>query len=294
MNALTAEAPAKINRELRVGGRRADGYHELLSRFSSIDLADAVTVEAADRLELVTTGRAIPGAGENLVLAAARALAGALGIEPRARIHLDKRIPLGAGLGGGSSDAARTLRLLGALWAPDFPEDRLAALALALGSDVPYFLVGGEADVSGRGEHVIARPDAPESELLLLFPPFPISTRDAFAALAKVSSGRATLPAKLDIDSSGKFFGPNELASPVLGIEVAMKAYLESAAETALESAMTGSGSTVVLFGAKPGAEHLLAQRHPEAEILRTRTLGRREYERRTSPPGGSQWTSRR
>lgn len=294
MSALTADAPAKINRELRVGGRRPDGFHELLSRFSSIDLADTITVEAADRLELSTTGRAISGTGENLVLAAARALAEALGIEPQARIHLEKRIPVGAGLGGGSSDAARTLRLLGALWAPDFPEVRLAQLALALGSDVPYFLIGGEADVSGRGEHITARPDARETELLLLVPSFPISTRDAFAAYGRVSSGRATLPPKLDIDASDKFFGPNELASPVLGIEVAMKAYLESAEEIALESAMTGSGSTVVLFGAKPGAEHLLAQRHPEAEILRARTLGRREYERRTSPPGGSQWTSRR
>ncbi len=294
MTLLTAEAPSKINRELRVGPRRPDGYHALLSRFSSIDLADTITVGPAEVLELVASGRPIPGSGENLVLAAARSLAGELAIEPRARIVLEKRVPIGAGLGGGSSDAASTLRLLRLLWAPDFPEERLAPLALALGSDVPYFLVGGEAEVSGRGEHIRSLPDEPDADLLLFFPPFPISTRDAFAELARGRTGPATLPVRLEVDTSARFFGPNEMASPVLRMEVAMKAYLESAAEAARESAMTGSGSTIVLFGAKPGAEHLLAQRHPEAEILRARTLGRREFRRRTSPPGGSQWTSHR
>lgn len=294
MTALRADAPAKINRELRVGSRRPDGYHEILSRFSSIDLADTISVEAGDELALETDGVPIAGAAENLVLVAAKRLARAIGAEPRARIHLTKRTPVGAGLGGGSSDAALTLRLLRLLWAPDFPEADLAPLAIALGSDVPYFLSGGEADVSGRGEIVVERPDEPAEELLLLFPPFGLPTADVFREHERRTDGGATLPDRLEIESSGKFFGPNDLASPVLGIDVAMKAYLESAAEAARESAMTGSGSTVVLFGAKPGAEDLLAQRHPEASLLRTRTLGRREYRVRTSPPGGSSWTSPR
>jgi 4-diphosphocytidyl-2-C-methyl-D-erythritol kinase len=290
---LRAEAPAKINRELRVGARREDGFHALLSRVVSIDLADTVEVRPAEDLDLVCEGRPIPS-GENLVLSAARALAAALGVAPRARIRLEKRIPVGSGLGGGSSDAALALRLLRLLWAPDFPEGDLAPIALRLGSDVPYFLVGGEADVSGRGERVIPREDGPPVELLLVFPPFGVSTAEVFAEHARSTQGRAELPDRLEIESSGRFFGPNELASPVLEIQGAMKAYLDSAAETAPEHGMTGSGSTVVLLGAKPGAESLLAQRHPEASFLRTRTLGRREYGDRTSPSGGPQWTSPR
>lgn len=291
---LRAEAPAKINRELRVGGRRSDGYHELRSRFVSIELSDVLEVEPAPTLELSVTGLDIPGSGENLVLRAARLLARELGMEPRARIHLKKRIPIGAGLGGGSSDAARALVLLRRLWAPEFSDDALGRLALELGSDVPYFLVGGEADVTGRGENVVPRPDEPPVDLLLLFPPFPISTKDAFAEHARRTGGDASLPANLEIETSGKFFGPNDLASAVLGIEVAMRVYLDFAAEIASEREMTGSGSTVVLRGVAEPIESLLKQRHPEASFARTRTLPRREYGARTSPPGGSTWTSPR
>ncbi len=289
MTTLTADAPGKINRELRVGARRADGFHDLLSRFSSIDLADTISVEASDRLELVCRGEPLDGDEDNLALRAARLLAGELGIEPRARIVLEKRIPVGAGLGGGSSDAAATLRLLRALWNAALDDEALGRLALRLGSDVPYFLVGGEADVSGRGERVTARPDAPPTELLLLIPPFPLSTREVFETHARRAKGKgpSRLPERLEIETSGKYFGPNGLASAVLEVKGAMKAYLESAAEIASESAMTGSGSTVVLVGAGTGAESRLAQHHPEARFERTRTLGRAEYGARTSPPGG-------
>jgi 4-diphosphocytidyl-2-C-methyl-D-erythritol kinase len=291
---LRAEAPAKINRELNVGGRRADGFHDLYSRFSSIDLADAIEVESFDGLDLVCSGHPLPSGRENLVLRAARALAAAAGFEPHARIRLEKRIPVGAGLGGGSSDAALSLKLLRDLWEADVSDEALEAIAPELGSDVPYFLVGGEADVRGRGERVAARPDAPSAELLLLVPPFPASTKDVFDEYARRAGGDGRLPERLTIESSEKFFGPNQLALPLLHINVAMKAYLESAAETASEVGITGSGSTVVLFGAQPGAASFLAQRHPEASLLRTRTIGRDEYRARTSPPGGWQWTSRR
>jgi 4-diphosphocytidyl-2-C-methyl-D-erythritol kinase len=301
---LRAEAPAKINRELRVGGRRPDGYHELLSRFASIELSDALEVEPADTLELEVSGLPISGGGENLVVRAAKRLARELGVEPRARIRLEKRIPAGAGLGGGSSDAACALRLLAGLWGADLADDALARLALDLGSDVPYFLVGGEANVSGRGEVIAPLPEPPGGaaggaspvELLLLFPPFPISTRDAFDAYDRQAAARAALPARLDVEISENFFGPNELASAVLGMKSAMKGYLDSAAEASSERAMTGSGSTVVMRGAGPEAESLFAQRHPEATWTRTRTLARREYESRArpAPPGGSPWTSPR
>jgi len=217
-----------------------------------------------------------------------------LRIEPRARIRLEKRIPVGAGLGGGSSDAAAALRLLRQLWKPDLPDEALASLAPALGSDVPYFLVGGEADVAGRGERVTRRADGPARELLLLIPPFPMSTREVFAEHARRTGGRGRIPRRLELEESGRFFGPNELALAVLGVNGVMREYLESAAEAAPESSVSGSGSAIVLFGAAEEAGSRLAQRHPEASILRARTLGHDEYRARTSPPGGSQWRSPR
>ena len=278
-----------------MGSRRPDGFHEILSRFSSIDLADELEVEDASILELVVEGRPVSAGEDNLVLKAARALAAEIGIEPRARIRLVKRTPVGAGLGGGSSDAAEALRLLRDLWRVDVSDPRLASIAPALGSDVPYFFSGGEADVSGRGERVVEREDAPAAELLLLIPPFPLSTREVFEAHARRTSGRARLPDRLEIESSRAFLGPNGLALAVLEVNGAMKSYLESAAEVAAESAMSGSGSAVVLFGAHDGAASWLKKQHPEASVVPTRTLGRDEYRARTSPsPGGSQWTSPR
>jgi 4-diphosphocytidyl-2-C-methyl-D-erythritol kinase len=294
VTALGAEAFAKINRELRVGSRRPDGFHEILSRFSSIDLSDRIEVEEAEELELVCEGRESPSDETNLVLRSARALAAELAIAPRARIRLNKRIPIGAGLGGGSSDAAVSLLLLRALWAPGLPDDRLAAIATRLGSDVPYFLTGGEADVSGRGEKVTPREDGPPAELLLIVPPFGASTRAVCDALSIAAPRRDPLPERLVLVSSGRFFGPNGLALPLLVVRPAMKAYLESAAQAAAEFGVSGSGSTVVLSGVKPGAESWLAQRHPEASIQRTRTLGRGEYGERTLPTGGFPWTSHR
>lgn len=291
---VRAHAPAKINRELRVGARRPDGFHEIFSRFTSIDLADAIEVEQGDALALECSGLPVPKDAENLVLRAARALADSLRIEPRARIRLEKRIPVGAGLGGGSSDAAAALRLLRQLWKPDLPDEALASLAPALGSDVPYFLVGGEADVAGRGERVTPRADGPAEELLLLIPPFPMSTRDVFAEHARRTGGRGSLPRRLELEESGRFFGPNELALAVLGVNGAMGKYLESAAEAAPESAVSGSGSAIVLFGAGAEVRSRLAQRHPEASFLSARTLGRDEYRAVTSTSGGSQWRSPR
>ena len=204
MTALGAEAFAKINRELRVGSRRPDGFHEILSRFSSIDLSDRIHVEQADALELVPEGLEVPSDETNLVLRAARALAAGLGIAPRARIRLEKRIPIGAGLGGGSADAAVTLLLLRALWAPDLPDASLAAIAPGLGSDVPYFLTGGEADVSGRGRESRRGRMRPPSELLLVFPPFDASTRDVFDAFSRQTRSPEPLPERLKIESSGQ------------------------------------------------------------------------------------------
>jgi 4-diphosphocytidyl-2-C-methyl-D-erythritol kinase len=294
---IAGEAPAKINRELRLGGRRPDGYQEILSRVVSIDLADSLSVErGAGVLELATEGIAVPGGDANLVVRAARLLAERLGRSPDVRIRLVKRIPVGAGLGGGSSDAARTLALLVRLWEADLPPDELAAIGALLGSDVPFFLTGGEADVEGRGELVTPLPDSPPVDLLLVVPPFWISTGEAYDAYRRGTSDsvQSRRPVPLDVLTSGKFFGPNDLALAVLGTNPEMRVLLERASSSASECAITGSGSTIVLRGAARDAGERLGAMFPGARVIPCRTLSRDEYRLRTESSGGSEWRSLR
>ena len=283
---LSAQAPAKVNRELRVGRLRPDGFHEVHSRMVSIDLADRISVETASKLELTCDDPAIPPGEDNLVVRAARGLARAAGVRPNAHIHLEKRTPMGGGLGGGSADAAITLRLLAALWecGPDIQES-LPAIAGDLGSDVPFFLVGGQADVTGRGEIVQPVDDGPARELLLLVPPFTVAT----AAVYRAYAGRGRLPGRLSValPDRGEFLGPNDLTPAVLQVEPRMEAYLASAARVSEERAVSGSGSTIVLT-AGPGAREERARRHPEARVFSCTTLTRDAYRLRTSPNGGS------
>jgi 4-diphosphocytidyl-2-C-methyl-D-erythritol kinase len=288
---LRADAPAKINRELRVGPVRPDGFHEIRSRIVAIDLADSIEVETGSgSLTLSCAGLPVPGDESNLVVRAAKALAERLG-RPSADavIRLEKRIPVGAGLGGGSSDAARALALLSRLWEARLPPEELFSLAASLGSDVSFFLVGGEAEVSGRGEKVAPRADSPVEDLLVLVPPFSISTGDAYARHrpGRGAAERNEIP-PLEVDSSGKYFGPNDLALAVLEISTEMGVLLEFARSLALESTITGSGSAIVLRGASPDAGERLSSEFPEARILRCRTLRREEYRLRIESSGGS------
>ena len=291
---LRAEAPAKVNRELRVGARRPDGFHEIRSRFSTIDLADRLEVEDADGLEIACAGVPVPEGDSNLVARAARSLAEELGIAPRARIRLEKRIPVGAGLGGGSADAAVTLLLLSELWRSPLSAAGLSNVAARLGSDVPFFLHGGEADVTGRGEHVTPREDGPVRELLLLVPPFSIATGEVYTAYSRLTGGAGRLPERLEIDATRNFLGPNDLASAVLETHFRMADYLRAGQEVAAESGITGSGSAIVLCGVSPKGERRLAAIHPEASLHRVATVGRADYERRTSQGGGPEWKSPR
>ena len=283
------EAPAKINRELRVGGRRPDGYHEIRSRIVSIDLADSIEVAPGRGLELSCEGLEVPSGESNLAVRAARALADRLRRPADARIRLTKRIPVGAGLGGGSSDAARTLVLLSRLWDSELAEGDLRSVAASIGSDVPFFLVGGEANVAARGEIVTPLPDSPAVELLLLLPPFPMSTAEVYAARDRLAPELADAPLanSLSIETSGRFFGPNDLAFAVLQTRLEMSVLVDSARSLSAEAAVTGSGSAIVLTGAKPDAAERLRALHPEARVLACRTLSRGEYRLRTESSGG-------
>ena len=172
-------APAKLNLVLEILGRRADGYHDLDTVMTTIDLADAVRLRPASGLEVRLRGRfadavASGGDGEReLAAEAARALAAAAGREPDVAIEVVKAIPVAAGLGGGSSDAAAVLRGLDRLWGLGWSIERLSEVAAAIGSDVPFFLHGGTARCRGRGERVEPLRDLRPLRLLVLLPPVP-------------------------------------------------------------------------------------------------------------------------
>ncbi|MBX9946866.1 MAG: 4-(cytidine 5'-diphospho)-2-C-methyl-D-erythritol kinase [Reyranella sp.] len=178
-------ARAKVNLWLNVVGRRADGYHLLDSLVAFTDLADTLEARPADRLSLDLDGPVaapLAGLADNLVLEAARLLAGRAGVAPRAALRLAKHIPVAAGLGGGSADAAATLQALVELWQVAMPVEDLFDLAARLGADVPMCLAGRAALVSGVGEVLRPAPPLPDCAVLLVNPGTPLATPDVFAA----------------------------------------------------------------------------------------------------------------
>jgi 4-diphosphocytidyl-2-C-methyl-D-erythritol kinase len=180
-------APAKINLYLHITGKRADGYHLLDSLMVLTDVADVITAEKAPDITLRVSGEFADNSGDisdNIVIKAARALADSAGVQAGASISLQKNIPVGAGLGGGSSDAAATLRLLNSLWGINYSDEKLAQIGLTLGADVPFCLYGKPAFVSGIGEVIDTVPDLPKFWILLVNPRKILSTKDVFTQSA--------------------------------------------------------------------------------------------------------------
>jgi 4-diphosphocytidyl-2-C-methyl-D-erythritol kinase len=286
---LSCEAFAKVNRSLVILGKRPDGFHELDTVFQTIDLADRLTFEEAPELTLSVDDPSLPAGEENLVIRAARALERRFGITRGAAVHLEKRIPVGGGLGGGSADAAAALRGLAMLW--DLPSDTAALQPLAegLGSDVAFFLHGGRARGTGRGERIEPLPDGPREFLVLLVPPFSLSTPMVY--------GRVSAPALTDPKDPSSLRGSDPGAEPD-------RNDLEPAAESlsgglarlrevllrvgATRARLSGSGSTV--FGVFPsedaawGAEAKLPGVVENSRVMVVPTLSRAEFAARAAP----------
>lgn len=245
-------ASAKVNLVLEVLGKRPDGYHELSTVMQAVDLFDRLTVEAAATITLETSEPALPTDDRNLVVRAARLLQEAAGIEAGARIVLDKRIPLAAGLGGGSSDAAATLLGLNRLWGLRWRRERLVELAVKLGMDVPFFLGRGRALGTSRGEVLSALPGVGGYALVLVNPGVGLSTQEVYGRVPPgwraESDGTRRMLDALKKRNAVRVAGAltNHLehwvepAMPVIG---RMKAALLAAG--ALGAAMSGSGPTV-------------------------------------------------
>jgi 4-diphosphocytidyl-2-C-methyl-D-erythritol kinase len=189
---VSVRAFAKINLGLKVLSRRPDGYHEIRTVYQTVDLHDRLTVSLAPGrrdggLILEADSPAVPAGRENIVCRAWELWRRARNFAGSARVRLEKRIPVGAGLGGGSADAAATLLGLERLTADRLPALERLRLAARLGSDVPFFLWGGRGLGCGRGEEVYPLGDLPRRHCLLVFPGFPVSTAEAYARL---DSGR--------------------------------------------------------------------------------------------------------
>jgi len=286
---LGCEAFAKVNRSLAVVGKRPDGYHELDTVFQTIDLSDALVFGPSDGLELACDDPSVPRGDENLVVRAARALAERAGIAPRAAIRLSKRIPAGAGLGGGSSDAASALVGLRALWGLELDDAALADVAAGLGSDVSFFLVGGLARGTGRGERIAPLPDPAREWLVLLSPPFPLPTPAVYSRLRARSLTEVPPPSNLPGSELGVFPDRNDLepAAESLREEVRLLRELLLGAGAA-SARLSGSGSTVFgVFSSEEGARDAVRRLSglPEGtEVRVVPTLGRGEFARRARP----------
>jgi 4-diphosphocytidyl-2-C-methyl-D-erythritol kinase len=264
-------APAKLNLFLHVVGRRADGYHLLQSVFVLVDWADTLHFERREdgvvsRRDL---GPALPA--DDMCLRAARALQAASGTRRGADIAILKRVPWGAGMGGGSSDAASTLLALNRLWGLGWPRERLAALGLRLGADVPFFLGGQNAFVEGIGEKLTPLALAP-ARYAVVKPPAAIATRDIFEHPLLLRNSEAVILTG-SLDEAGRIgapagwaqgFGKNDLQPPAEDRcpEVALAARWLQARYG--NSRMTGSGSAVF---SRVGAAEPPVTAFPEEEL---------------------------
>ena len=245
-------APAKLNRFLHVVGRRADGYHLLQSVFVLIDWADRLHIERRDDGRLLRHDLSAALPADDLCLRAARALQAASGCTLGADIHIDKQVPWGAGMGGGSSDAATTLLALNRLWGLGWTRARLCELGLKLGADVPFFVAGRSAFVQGIGEQLTPM-RVPAAQYAVVKPPQAIATRDIFEhPLLARDTGAVIVTGSFDVTGFTGWpaewaaeFGKNDL-QPAAEDRCPEVAQAASWLKTRYgNSRMTGSGSAV-------------------------------------------------
>ena len=257
-------APAKLNLFLHVVGRREDGYHLLQTVFRFIDFGDTLSIRVRDDGQIHRTTD-LPGVPEekDLVVRAARLLQESAGVGMGADIGVEKRLPMGGGLGGGSSDAAATLLALNHLWGLNWSRERLMELGLRLGADVPIFVYGRNAFAEGVGEQFTPL-DLPPAWYVVLVPPVQVPTAEIFAVPELT---RNTLPVKILPFSAGPVCleGHNDLEPVVVGRYPAVAEHLGWLKQYSDTARMTGSGACVFaafeterqareVFASKPAA----------------------------------------
>jgi 4-diphosphocytidyl-2-C-methyl-D-erythritol kinase len=266
---VAALAPAKVNLYLHVTGRRDDGYHLLDSLVAFVDIGDRLRAEPATSLSLTVDGPEaadLAAAGDdNLVLRAARLLADRAGITAGAALHLDKNLPVAAGIGGGSSDAAAALLALKRLWRISLDDEALCALGARLGADLPACLYGRAVWVGGIGERLEPAGPLPEAGILLVNPRKALPTAAVFAARRGPFGhvGRfATMPCKASALARALMPCRNDLTEAAIGLVPEIAAVLARLGRLpgSLLARMSGSGATCfALFANRAGAEEARA-----------------------------------
>jgi 4-diphosphocytidyl-2-C-methyl-D-erythritol kinase len=268
VSALSEFAPAKINLHLHVVGRRDDGYHLLDSLVVFAGVGDRLEASAADALSLSVTGpfaAALDTEGDNLVLRAAQALASRAGCPGLARLVLEKNLPVASGIGGGSADAAATLRLLCRLWRIELSAEDLAQLARDLGADVKVCLVGRPALMSGIGEVLVPAPSLPTAGLVLVNPGVAVPTPSVFRARSSGFSAQASFPSGgwQDVQALVADLAAtrNDLERPARMLAPAIGIVLDALAATpgCRLARMSGSGATCFGLFDTPEAAYLAA-----------------------------------
>ena len=290
-NTITLSAFAKINWSLRVLGKRGDGYHEIDTVFQTVSLHDTISITPTEenRIVLSCDDRSLPSDERNLVWRAASALRVRCSIQKGARIRLEKRIPVHAGLGGGSADAAVTLLGLAYLWNATITDGELLELATGLGADVPVFLYGGTARGTGTGTEIAPLSDAADKFLLVVKPNANISTSKAYEALKAAalttSEGNNILSSSQGSDFSGGFSSDalqNDFDAVAFQLEPEIKrarvALLKAGASATL---LAGSGAAV--FGVldnKDAQERAIQNIELETgwRVFPCTTVGRNHY----------------
>jgi 4-diphosphocytidyl-2-C-methyl-D-erythritol kinase len=258
--------PAKINLCLEVLGKRDDGYHEIATLMQTVTLFDRMTVEAVDGPDILSVcgpaGEGVPDDRSNLVLKAADLLRKKTGVKKGAKILLEKSIPHGSGLGGGSSNAATTLSVLNRIWETGLPHSELAEIAAGIGSDVPFFLSGGLALAEGRGEKITKLPQVSSSlYFVLITPPLHVSTAAVYNKLKTYltfSKEYSKLKRLYGVEARGRSRTPATDIAEVIGVNdlqgAAFQIYPQLAAtwkvlEKLPFSARGMSGSGSCLYG---------------------------------------------
>jgi len=273
---LAQDAPAKMNLGLHVLRQRPDGYHDVETILHRIDWADTITARPADALSLTCSDPSLPTDADNLCLQAAQRLAAAFDVPTGAKLHLDKQVPYGTGLGSGSSDAAATLQLLTRLWGLDPSPETLQEIGRTIGADVPFFLQDAPAAfATGRGDTLspLSKDGAPYRlpfPLLVAVPPVRVSTPWAYDQVTPTEADRPDLRRLVLSNDLSRWEEAltNDFASPVTSAEPAVDAVRAALRETdAAYVSLSGSGSAVYgLFektGAARAAQEALQSRDP-------------------------------
>jgi 4-diphosphocytidyl-2-C-methyl-D-erythritol kinase len=250
-------AHAKVNFFLEITGKRPDGYHTLSTVFQTVSLGDVLTFSPASSLTLSCSDPRLPVDKTNLVVRGALRLQEALQETRGAQIHLEKIVPMGAGLGGGSADAAATLQGLLKLWDKNIEEQELQKIAVGLGADVPFFLKGGLCSATGIGEILQPMKPLPETWMVIVWPGFGISTKEAYAKvslpLPVPQIHRHPDPRMCLYNRFESLVFPERPALPKLKQD-----FLDAGAQAAL---MSGSGSAVFgLVNSKQHGQDVLAE----------------------------------